>query len=237
MFAGRLQISLDSSTPYLYTLYIPPLLYLLILPSLRSLQDVHVSRNGQAGTVSRAPVMLIAAMAVFILLAIASEAAVSTFFNVYMDNSLGVPTATIGVIVATGKLLSVPAALGTPLMAVRWGNFRTIFGGVLGLAVGALLLASASQWLGADLGYITVIVLVGILHPLQTIFHQEIVMPEWRSPMSGAANVAEKVGRAAMVGIGGFLIAWLGYKTMFTSAALVTLTGAFYPMGILPPPN
>jgi MFS family permease len=228
IFAGWLHLSLDAATSYQYTLCIPPLLYLLILPSLRSLPEVHILRSDPSGAMPRLPVMLIASVALFTTLLIASEAAASSFFNVYMDSALALPTSTIGLLIATGKLASVPAALVAPLLAARWGNFRTILGGACGLVLGAGLLATSSQWMAAGLGYILILVLVGILQPLQTIFHQEIVAPEWRSPMSGAVNVAEKVGRAAMVGAGGFLIVRVGYHSMFMSAALLTLLGALF---------
>jgi predicted MFS family arabinose efflux permease len=94
-----------------------------------------------------------------------------------------------------------------------------------------LALALSTQWLISGLGYITVIMLVGILQPIKMVFHQEIVSPEWRGPMSGVANVAEKVGRATMAGMGGFLIIRVGYQSIFLLATLLTLSGAFFLWG------
>jgi predicted MFS family arabinose efflux permease len=45
------------------------------------------------------------------------------------------------------------------------------------------------------------------------------------------ANVAEKLGRAFMAGIGGFLIVRLGYQSIFLLAALLTLSGALFLWG------
>lgn len=224
--AGWLRLSLDSTPPFRYALMLPPLLYLAILPMLHSLQEVQIPHKAQPGAAPRAPVMLMAAIALFMTLVITSVAAASTFFTVYMDSRLAVPIATIGIIVAAGQMLSVAAALGAPLLTARWGNFRTIVGGAFGVALGALVLAIAEQWFAAGLGYIIVIVLFAILQPVQMVFHQEIISPEWRSPMSGVANVAEKVGRAMMAGVGGFLIVRLGYQSMFLLATLLTLAGA-----------
>jgi MFS family permease len=228
LIAGRLQVSLDTSAPYRYALLLPPLLYLAILPSLHSLQEVEMARSNQLGEAARPPVMLMAAVAFFLSLVIASQAAASTFFNVYMDSSLGVPTATIGILIAAGQVLSIATALGAPLLNVRWGNFRTVVGGALGAALGVAILALSSHWLAAGLGYIIVMLLSGLLEPLKTVLHQEVVAPEWRSPMAGMVNMAEKVGRATVLGAGGFLVVWMGYQSMFMGAALLTLAGAFF---------
>jgi MFS family permease len=235
--AGWTQSSLDSAAPYRYALLLPPLLYLLTLPALHSIRDVQIVRNNQAGPAARAPVMLMAVVALVITLLMASQSAATTFFNVYMDEHLGVSTATIGILIATGQMLSVAAALGAPLLTARWGNFRTFVGAALGLALGALALAASAQWLAAGLGYMVVIALFAIVQPVKAVFHQEIISPEWRSPMSGAANMAEKVGRALMAGIGGFLIVRLGYQSMFLVAALLTLSGAIFLWGYFRRPN
>ncbi len=229
--AGWMQLTLDSATPYRYALFLPPLLYVAVLPLLHSIRNVQIVRSNLPGTAVRAPVMLMAVIGIVLTLVIASEAATATFFNVYMDSRLGVPTTTIGVVIATGQMLSVGAALGAPLLTSRWGNFRIVLWGALGMAIGTLALALSTQWLISGLGYITVIMLVGILQPIKMVFHQEIVSPEWRSPMSGVANVAEKVGRATMAGMGGFLIIRVGYQSIFLLAALLTLSGALFLWG------
>ncbi|HEX9595339.1 MAG TPA: MFS transporter [Anaerolineales bacterium] len=228
LLAGALGVSLEDPLPYILTLCLPPLLYLAIVPSLWSLRDIQASHQGQAYVASRAPSTLVAAMVLFSVLAVTAESAVKTFFNVYMDSSLHATTTTIGAILAAGQFLAIPAALATPLLATRWGKFRTILGGTLGLVAGALLLAYSPQVVAAGLGYIGMAMLVAILDPMRTIYHQEIIAAEWRSTMAGAAIMAVRVGSAGMVGAGGFLITGFGYPAMFTLAAILTFAGASF---------
>jgi predicted MFS family arabinose efflux permease len=101
-----------------------------------------------------------------------------------------------------------------------------VVGGALGAALGVAILALSTGWLAAGLGYVIVMLLSGVLEPLKIVLHQEVVTPEWRSPMSGMANMAEKVGRAIVLSAGGFLITWMGYQSMFLGAALLSFAGA-----------
>jgi predicted MFS family arabinose efflux permease len=167
-------------------------------------------------------------MALFLALVIAAEAAATTFFNVYMDESLRVSTATIGVFIAVAQFVAIPAALVAPIWVARWGSFRMILAGALATALSTLLIAFAPNAAVAGLGYIGVAGLIGLLLPVRTIFHQEATAPEWRSTMSGVASMAETIGRAAMVSIGGLLIAGVGYQPMFIVAALLTFVGVLF---------
>jgi predicted MFS family arabinose efflux permease len=81
---------------------------------------------------------------------------------------------------------------------------------------------------GGRLWHAGVVVLMRILEPMRTIYHQEIVATEWRSPMAGVASMAEKIGKAAIVAAGGFLVVWIGYQGMFTVAALLTFGGTIF---------
>ncbi len=82
-----------------------------------------------------APYGLIALMALVTAFRFAGRGASLTFFNIYLDTGLHAPTALIGALTAAGQLLSVPAALVTPLLVARWGNSRTLVLGSLGIAV------------------------------------------------------------------------------------------------------
>lgn len=64
-------------------------------------------------------------MGLIILLRTSTEGAGKTFFNVYLDVALQVPTVTIGTVMAFGQLLAIPGALLMPLLAQRWGRERT----------------------------------------------------------------------------------------------------------------
>ena len=91
-------------------------------------------------------------MALVVLLQVAGEGAARTFFNVYLDAGLHVPTAQIGVLSAAGQLLAVPAALAAPLLMARWGKERTFVLGSLGMTLSLLPLALIFHWGAAGLG-------------------------------------------------------------------------------------
>ena len=54
------------------------------------------------------------------LLQVMGVGSVFLFLNVYLDAGLGAPTASIGTLLALGRLGGVPAALLAPLLVARW---------------------------------------------------------------------------------------------------------------------
>jgi len=181
---------------------------------------VRVSKAG------RAPYKLIGLMALVILLRLGGRSAVLTFFNVYLDVSLHTSTVLIGALAAAGQLLSVPAALVTPLLASRWGNRRTIIWGSLGIAVSMLPLALIPHWGAAGISFIGVTALFAMTTASIRVYSQEIVAPAWRSAMSGASLMAVGLSMAAMALGGGYTIAALGYRSLFLAGAGLTAAGA-----------
>ena len=76
--------------------------------------------------------------AAFSLLSVAGEYATGIFFNVYLDAGLRVPTPQIGLLIGVAQLVSVPVAVGAPLLMARWGRFRTLLWGIVGVAISVL---------------------------------------------------------------------------------------------------
>ena len=154
------------------------------------------------------------------------EAIARTFFNVYLDTRLQVSTALIGALVGVGQLLAVPAALATPILAARWGIARTAAIGSAGIALSLVPLAFFSHWAAAGLSFMGVIALASIRRPLMTVYSMELVRPAWRAAMSGATTMAVGLSWAAIAWGGGYLIAALGYRSLFLSGAGLTGAGA-----------
>jgi MFS family permease len=224
--ATQFDSSLDNPAVYRYTLYIGPVLYLIVAPFVWSVRYVEVSHAEPGAPKAAVPYSLFAAMMLFVILAGAAEAAGETYFNVYMDEALRVSPALIGSLVAVAQLLAGVVVLTAPLLVVRFGAFGTILSACVGMGVSAFVLAVAPSWFGAGLGFAGIAVLASVVFPVRTIFHQEITNPEWRSTMSGNVQLASAGGRAAAVIVGGFLITRIGYGGMFAAAAITTLGGA-----------
>ncbi|MCB0108547.1 MAG: MFS transporter, partial [Caldilineaceae bacterium] len=163
-----------------------------------------------------------------VILSGAAEAVGETYFNVYMDEALQVSPALIGLLIAAAHLLAVPATLAAPALVRRWGSGATIVGAGLALGASILLLALASVWITAGMGFLALMALASLLFPVRTIYHQEITTPEWRSSMSGVVTLATQLGRALIVLGSGLLIGRIGYGSVFTVAALLTVMGTLF---------
>jgi len=227
LFATVMDASLDNPAPYRYPLLIAAVALIptvVAMLATREISPAHIEET--VAETGPAPYGLIALMALVVLLQSAGSGVARTFFNVYLDASLHVPTAQIGALSATGQLLAVPAALAAPLLMTRWGKSRTYVLGSLGMALGLLPLALIPHWGTAGLGFMGVMAPASIASPTITVYHQEIVSPGWRSAMSGATTMAGGLSWSAMALGGGYLITALGYRSLFLTGAGLTAAGA-----------
>ena len=97
--------------------------FVVVLQTRDAEEDQPLEIRAQAGG---APSMvsaygLIAFMAGVRFLQVAGIGVAMTFFNVYMDSAMGLPTAQIGFIAATARLVAVPVALLGPSLSRRMG--------------------------------------------------------------------------------------------------------------------
>ena len=166
-------------------------------------------------------------MALVVALRFAGRGPVGTFFNVYLDDGLGVSTVLIGALVAAGQLLSVPAALAVPPLEGQWGNGRLIIWGSLGMALGTLPLALIPHWTAAGLGFLGSTIMLSLSTGPVRVYSQEIVAMRWRAVMSGAIMAGSGLSYAAMSLWGGVAIATLGYRSIFMAGGALAALAAF----------
>ena len=233
MFARVRGFSAEDPAAYGYALFVAALLLipavLVLLPTREPRTEIvpaGMTGSSRARADSKAPYGLIILIGVVVWLRFAGTAAANTFFNVYLDDGLGVSTALIGAVWAAGRLVSVPAALATPLAVARWGNARTVIWGSLGLALCMLPLALVPQWAVAGAAFVGISSLFAMTTGPIRVFSQEIVTPGWRSAMSAAMNIGVGMSIAAMSLWGGYAIAVVGYRSLFLVAAGLTVAGA-----------
>ncbi|MFN2130391.1 MAG: MFS transporter [Anaerolineae bacterium] len=172
-----------------------------------------------------APIALLAAMAAVMLLRAAGIGASRVFFNVYLDDGLGVPTVQIGTLFAVIQLASIPAALAMPYLVTRGGLYRVVVWGSLGIAASMLPLALVPHWAAATFGRFGTYALSAIADPALSVYQLELVPRRWRSVMSGVSSTALGVSWTALSFGGGLWIAALGYRTLFLSAAGLSVIG------------
>ena len=115
---------------------------------------------------------------------VSGVATASTFFNVYADTKLMVPTSQIGLIVACARLIGVFAALSTPMFVSRWGVARTVLVASLVSTFFILPLALLPYGAAAGIGFIGVISVSSLRYPAFMICHQ-----------SGTTQLAGHIGR------------------------------------------
>jgi predicted MFS family arabinose efflux permease len=167
----------------------------------------------------------LAVVALIRVFQIAGMGVAATFFNVYMDAGLGAPTAQIGVVSAVARLLAVPAALLTPVLAARWGHRGLIIGVSLVTTLVLLPMALVPTWWAAGAGFIGVIALSSIRYPAFSAFVMGMVAPEQRSVTSAVSEMTAGLSFAAMALLGGSIIARSGYPAVFLLGAGFTLLG------------
>ena len=221
--------SLSQPAPYRWALLISTLLLLPAILIVRATTSdsppQRISRKPVEGGTSR--FSLILSLSLIRFLTITSLAVVHFFFNVYLDAGLKVSIAQIGIVMAIGRLLAVPAALIIPLLTSRWGSGGAALWSSLGAAISLIPLALISHWGAASLGFVAVMALSSIRYPTFMIYTMEVVSPEQRGIASGAGEMAAGGSFAFMALSGGFLITALGYHSLFLTGAILTGIGTF----------
>jgi MFS family permease len=224
-FARIMGTALTDPAPYRASLWLAAL---LLAPGIFALLSTRVSQAERVQVVApgRAPYGLIALIALVVLLRYAGRAAVKTFFNVYLDDGLHLGPAQIGALSAIGQVLSIPAALATPSLMARWGKERTLFWGLLAMALAQLPLAAIPHWGAAGISFMVITALFSITTATIRVYSQEIVGPAHRSAMSSGSMMAEGVIGFGMALGGGYAIVLFGYPALFSMGAVLTALGA-----------
>jgi MFS family permease len=165
---------------------------------------------------------LLATIALVRVLQVSGLAVTSTFFNVYLDSALLVPTAQIGAIIALGRLLGVPAALATAALTGRFGNRTVVILASIGTALSLLPIAFIPHWGAAGLSFIGVVGLSWIRYAASLVYFLELVPPARRATVSGVTEMAAGICFTVLTFGGGYVIALLSYRSLFLAGAMLT---------------
>ncbi len=228
LLAPLLGVSPDDPLSFRYALLIATVLCTPAIVALFAIREPHHTETGArtAASVGAAPVQLIVVMALAVMLRSTGVGASRTFFNVYLDDGLGVPTIKIGALFAVAQLIAALVVMTMPVMAKRWGNYRLILWGSCGIAVSLLPLALIPNWIAATLGRIGIYTLSSVTDPAIGVFQMESVSPRWRSMMAGASSMALGASWTIFAFGGGYMIVAFSYRALFLTAAALTVVGA-----------
>jgi MFS family permease len=225
-------VPLSEPAPYRYGLLVAGL---AITPALLAItktrpvivRDTPVPAAGAPVIATAASILgLLSLIALVRTLQVAGLAATATFFNLYLDTTLHVPTAQIGLLLALGRLAGVPAALGTAALSARFGNRGVVIGASLATAIGMLPITLIPHWAAAGLSLMAVFSLSSVRYAASMVYFLELVPPNRRATIAGVTEMAAGVCFTAMTFGGGYVIALLGYPTLFAIGAALTALSA-----------
>ncbi len=225
-------VALDQPMPYRYGLMVAGITLIPALLALARIQpgavpEMPAPPAGAPGTHAAHSILrLLSLIALVRVLQIAGLAVTSTFSNLYLDAELRVPTAQIGVLLAIGRLVSVPAALTSAALSARFGNRNVVIGASLATAVGMLPLALIPHWGAAWLSLMIVAGLSGVRYAASMIYFLDLVPPNRRATTAGVTEMAAGICFTALTFGGGYIITLLGYRALFLLGAALTSLSA-----------
>jgi len=228
-FGKTVSQTLDIPGPYrmaLWTAAIPCAVAFIPLGLLRTSGQVAI--RGQARTPGRFPFVSVVPMIVYVLLRHSGWATCQAFCTPYMDVGLHLSASAIGLITSAGQALAILAPLITPRLAARYSNGWTLIMSTLGVSICLLPLALIPHWTAAGLGRLGILVLSAIWLPAFQVFQMDMVDSEWRGLAYGAVSMAMGLGFGTTSLAGGYIIAAVGYRTLFLLGVGLSLAGAAY---------
>jgi MFS family permease len=158
---------------------------------------------------------------------VSAVGATNTFFNVFMDEGIGVSPAVIGAIIAVARLAAVFVALMVPYVTERYGTANTAIWAGVGTALAIIPMALFPVWQLAGLGYLGMQTMTSLRYNAQYVYLMSITPPQLRTAMTGAGEFSGGLAFAFFAWIGGFMIVRYGFDALFISSAMVTLAGCF----------
>lgn len=225
-FSALLDLPDTHPAPYRYPLLLAAstlLLSVSAIVAIRGRPHQRPTREHRKGLPRPLNVILILALVTF--LQMASENSLRVFFNVYMDDGLGAATALIGGLTAGGQLLAALTALAAPALSQRFGRVPVITVSAGAMALCMVPLALWDHWAVAGVTSMILIAITSIRRSVYIVFQQELVHEHWRVTMSSALTMAYGISIATISLGGGWLIAKLGYQTLFMGCSLLTVLG------------
>jgi predicted MFS family arabinose efflux permease len=161
------------------------------------------------------------------------EGTVRTFFNLFLNQELGVSADAIGLVMGAAQVLPIAAALALPVALMRWGAGRTLGGALLAMAGCLALMALAggawslaAAYIGAVTAYIGAMVTFTVAGTARDLFGQEMVLPTWRTSSQAVTMIGLGLGYAIVGVLGGILLARGGYAALYWGGMLAALLAA-----------
>ncbi|MCB0109073.1 MAG: MFS transporter [Caldilineaceae bacterium] len=218
----------DAPTAFWITLWLTPITFMggyYLLHITKPMPPVKRAATTQQA--AGIPYLTLMFVGLLIFLQVSGESLVRPFYNLYLDSNVGMPLAHIGVVFGIAQMLPILLSLLTPLLLTRWGATRAMIAMSFANALCFLAMAFILAWLAASASYIVFMSIAPIANVVRTVFSQESVDAQWRTVVSTATNIGIVLSQALFTGLGGFLIAGYGYRSLFLAGAMMALITAF----------
>jgi MFS family permease len=231
LFAGLLGVTMMQPGPYGIPLFLVGVIVLVALWVVLQTRDaeedqpLEVRAQAQGAPSIESAYGLIAFMAGVRFLQVAGIGVAMTFFNVYMDSALGLPTAQIGFVAATARLVAVPVALLGPSLSRRMGFGATAVFASTCAGLSMLPIAFGGTAAVAGLGFVGVMSFTSMRYPAFYVYMMERTPERLRAIMNGANEMAAGLSFAAISLVAGYVIVRIGYPAAFAMGAAITLLG------------
>jgi predicted MFS family arabinose efflux permease len=226
--AGLGRMTLEDPRPYGYSIALSVLVCIPLAVATRRLRE-----GGRPPPMDKAPGLrhltpyaTLAAIGALSFLRAGGESSARTFFNVYLDSVLLISTVNIGATMALANLLTIPAAMVMPAIALRIGKLPSLALSIVGVAGSLAFLGLSGSWLMAGFAFVAMCVLSAMFRVVWTLLIQESVETEWRAVSAGIANLTAGAGFGLMAGGGGYVVLNIGYDKVFLIGASLVILGA-----------
>jgi MFS family permease len=227
LFARVLRTTLDAPGPFRLPLWLAATLYVpgmvALLATRRSGTRAEQRATRATGSAPTGAILIIGLVA---FLRMTAQGTLQSFFNVYLDDVLGMWPSAIGVVMGTGQLVGGLAALTAPLLIGRYGRRRTFAVGSVAGGVSYVPLALVGSWLAAGVSFLGITAMGSVCQPTLNLFGQEVVAARWRSMVSSATVMAMGLGYSVAGLGGGLAIGLSGYRPVFTITGALPVLGA-----------
>lgn len=230
--AGRLGQTLDQPDPYRYAFVVVLMGMVVGIVAVSRMEQAPVDdlpdSSSQRSLLREMSRPLLAAVTIFTLVSFLGGLGMSvthTFGNVYLDDVLNVPTATIGSFSSAGNLGGVITVLLLPSLLARWTLFRATFFSYLVMGLVVIALAFSNSWQLAATSLMGSIALINMRFTTFRIYSMEPIPVRFQSLVSGILGAGGGLGFGVSAFVGGFLIERIGYNQLFLlGGSLIILT-------------
>jgi MFS family permease len=230
--------SLDMPAPYRLSLLIGAALGLVgLVPLFRVSPIKSVGVSGYDQGEGPFPTLPLALVIIHVYFSHGAWATCQAFCNAYLDTTLRLSAASIGLITGLGQVAAILAPLFNPSLAARWSNGWVLMATTLGTGVSLLPLALLPHWAPAGLGNLGVMALAAIWMPAFQVYQMELVSSRWRALAYGIVSMAMGFTFASVSLAGGYIIAAWGYSTLFLVGVVMCVIGTAVMWGILKYPD